>query len=178
MVYRGTLQKFWSCQHFFPPPPPTPAWAGTGMFTSTNWATSSLVMQIYKITKIVCVLWLAERSVCMTVCKHGLVVASSCIGFCALITRNEFEKVFEFKTRQVYFIYIFLRRQKLGKSLQTSCVNFFWLSCRHFKREKSHFGKHLFAKRKLIARLRVQDFMTSKNSYFNQGTIKRAHLSS
>ena len=25
----------------------------------------------YKITKIVCALWLAERSVCMTVCKHG-----------------------------------------------------------------------------------------------------------
>ena len=42
---------------------------------------------------------------------------------------HEFEKVFEFKTRQVYFIYPFLRRLKLGIPLKTSCVNFFKLIC-------------------------------------------------
>ena len=77
----------------------------------------------YKITKIVCALWLAESSVCMRVCKHGCGV--NLFGFSrANHASTKFEKVFEFKTRQVYFIYPFLRRLKHGKSLQRSWVNF------------------------------------------------------
>ena len=38
------------------------------MFLSLSTLYSS---SFYKITKIVCALWLAERSVCMRVCKHG-----------------------------------------------------------------------------------------------------------
>ena len=68
-----------------------------------------------------------------------MVVTSRCFAFRALITRaDEFENVFEFKTRQVYFIYPFLRRLKLGKSLQTNCVIFFSLKLT-FNREKSVF---------------------------------------
>ena len=47
-----------------------------------------------------------------------MVVASS---------EHEFEKVFKFKTRQVYFIYPFLRRLKVRKSFPRKCVNFFSL---------------------------------------------------
>ena len=77
--------------------------------------------------------------------------------------KHESEKVLVIKTWQVYFIYPFLRRLKLGKSLQTSLS---W----HFKRENPYRGKHLFAKQELITRgrLRVQDFATGKNFCFNQ----------
>ena len=51
-----------------------------------------------------------------------MVVTSRCFAFRGLTRKHKFEKVFEFKTRQGYFIYPFLRRLKLGKSLQTSCV--------------------------------------------------------
>ena len=66
--------------------------------------------------------------------------------------KHGFEKVLEFKTQQVYFIYPFLRRLKV-------CQYFFAYS-----------GKHLFAKQELImrARLRGQDFATGKNFSFNQ----------
>ena len=43
-----------------------------------------------------------------------MVVVSSCFAFRALTRKHEFEKVFEFKTRQVYSIYPFLRRLILG----------------------------------------------------------------
>ena len=101
-----------------------------------------------------------------------MVVASRCFAFGTLITRKqEFEKVFEFKTRQVYFIYPFLHRLKLGKSLQRKCVNFFFFAYADILSEKSpYFGKHLFAKQELMtrARLRGQDFATGKNFSFNQ----------
>ena len=82
-----------------------------------------VVIIFYKITKIVRVLWLAKSSVCMRVCKHGCGV--KLFGFSrANHASTKFEKVFEFKTRQVYFIYPFLRRLKHGKSLQRRWVNF------------------------------------------------------
>ena len=40
----------------------------------------SLPIIYYKITKIVPALWLAERSVCMRVCKHGCGVKMFCIS--------------------------------------------------------------------------------------------------
>ena len=75
-------------------------------------STALIVTVIYKITKIVRALQLAERSVCMRVCKHGCGV--KLFGF----SRAKFEKVFDFKTRQGYFIYPFLRRLKHGESLE------------------------------------------------------------
>ena len=86
---------------------------------NNNFLTFKVVTSIYKIAKIVRALWLAERRVCMRVCKHGCDVKLFCFSWT--------KKVFEFKTRQGYFIYPFLHWLKLGKSLQTSCVNFFSL---------------------------------------------------
>ena len=88
---------------------------------SLNWVATQN-MAFYKITKIVRALWLAESSVCMRVCKHGCGV--KLLAFRELTRKHEFEKVFEFKTRQVYFIYPFLRRLKHGKSSQRRRVNF------------------------------------------------------
>ena len=97
-----------------------------------------------KITKIVRALWLAERPVCMRVCKHGCDV--NLFGFpCANHASTNLKKVLSWKTRQVYFIYPFPGRLKLGKSLETCCVMLF--------REKPVFWKAVFfAKQRLITR--------------------------
>ena len=75
---------------------------------------------VYKITKVIRVLWLAGR-VCMKVCKHGCDVKV----FCFLRTDHastNLKKFLKFKTQQVYFIYPFHHPLKLGKSLQTCCA--------------------------------------------------------
>ena len=64
-----------------------------------------------------------ECLICMRVCKHGCDVKMFCFS-CANHASMNLKKVFMFKTQQVYFIYPFLHQLKLGKSLQTSCVNF------------------------------------------------------
>ena len=50
-------------------------------------------MTVYKVTKIVRALWLAERSVCMRVCKHGCRVKIFCC-FARYITQARFWKSF------------------------------------------------------------------------------------
>ena len=75
----------------------------------------------YKITKIVREPWLAERRVCMRVCKHGCDVKMFCFSRASHASTN-LKKVLSWKTWQVYFIYPFPRRLKLEKSLETSCV--------------------------------------------------------
>ena len=116
----------------------------------TNRKVLRIIITFYKITKIVRALWLAERSVCMRVCKHGCGV--KLFGFSrANHASTKFEKVFEFNTRQVYFIYPFLRRLKLGKSLQRRCVNFFSRKLT-FESEKSVFWKSSFCKTRTCPR--------------------------
>ena len=112
------------------------------------WAAvvSTITSVIYKISKIVRALWLAERSVFAW--EYVNMVVASCFAFRALITQARIWKSFQVKTRQVYFIYPFFRRLRLGKSLQRKCVNFYRLSW-HFKREKSVFWKASFCKTRL-----------------------------
>ena len=101
----------------------------------------------YKITQIVRALWLAERRVYMRVCKHGCDVKMFCFSRANHASTN-LRKISNWKiSRQVYFIYPFLRRLKLGKSLDRCCVNFFHLSW-HFKREKLVFWKAPFLQNK------------------------------
>ena len=142
------------------------------MFTSTKWGTSPFAMQIYKITKIVCELWLAKRSVCMRVCKHGSVVASRCIGFCVLFTRTWIWKSFQVQNLTSLFYLPIPSLAETCKIFTNKLCQFFFRLSWHFKWENPYFGKHLLAKQELIARLRVQDFATGKNSSFNQGTTK------
>ena len=110
----------------------------------------------------------------MGVCKHGCAVKTFCFSRANYASTNL--KMFSsIKTRQVYFIYPFLRRLRLGKSLQRRCVNFSSLELTFLSEKNSNFGKHLFAKQELItrARLRGQDFATGKNFAFNQCHTKR-----
>ena len=82
---------------------------------------------IYKITKIVRALWLANRHVCMRACRHGLDIKMFCFSRTIIMASRSLKKVFEMKTQQVYFIHPFPRQPKLGKlSLQTCCVKFFF----------------------------------------------------
>ena len=80
-----------------------------------------------------------------------------------------FENVFKLKTRQVYFIYPFPRRMKLGKALKICRVHFFCLSW-HFKGENSVFWKESLLQNKnwFAYKFRVQHFETGKNFCFNQ----------
>ena len=96
-----------------------------------------------------------------------MVVTSRCFAFRALITQAE-----KVNARQVYFIYPFLRLLKLGKSLQTSCVNFFFAQAEILS-EKIRILESIFRQNK--NRLRVQDlvYKAGKNFSTNQCHDKR-----
>ena len=78
-------------------------------------------------------------------------------------------KRLKLKTRQVYFIYPFPRRMKLGKALKTCRVNFFLLNW-HFNSENSVFWKASFLQNKkwFAHKFRIQHFEAGKNFSFNQ----------
>ena len=84
----------------------------------------ALAKSIYKITKIVRALWLAERRVCMGVYEHGCDVNMFCFP-CANNASKNLKKISSWKNRQVYLIYPFPRRMKLEKSLETCWVHLF-----------------------------------------------------
>ena len=87
----------------------------------------------------------------MRACKHGCDIKMFCF-LPANHASTNLKKVLSWKPRQVYFIHPFPRRLKLGKSLETCCVNFFRLSW-HFKREKTRILESIFfAKQGLISR--------------------------
>ena len=90
----------------------------------------------YKITKIVRALWLAERSVCVRVCKP-IVVASRCFAFRALITQARI-----WKKKIIYHCFV---GSNLENRYKDSVSIFFRLSW-HFKRETSVFWKACFCK--------------------------------
>ena len=114
-----------------------------------------IVYNIIKITKIVCTLWLAEMLVCTRVCKHSYDVKMFCFLGANHASRN-LKKYLSWKFNK----FTFPSPLKLGKSLQTCCVNFFHLS-RHFKWENLYFGIIFFAKQELLTctRFRMPDFM-------------------
>ena len=131
--------------------------------TKLKWLTI-----FYKITGIVRTLWLAERSVCMRVCKHDCRV--KLFGFSRANHASTNLKKFSSSKLDKFTLFTHSsvcwnmeNRYNEGESI------FLRLSW-HFKREKSVFCKALFAKQELItrARLRGQDFATGKNFSFNQ----------
>ena len=99
-------------------------------------------------TKIVRALWLAERRVCMRVCKHGCDVKVYCFSRANHASTN-------LKTLLSWQLDKFTHcpfpfRLKLVTSLQKCSVDFFRLSW-HFKRQKSLFLESIFlAKQELI----------------------------
>ena len=104
----------------------------------------NVVVKYYKITKIVRALWLAERSVCMRVCKHGCGV--KLFGFSRANHASTNLKKFSSSKLDKFtlFTHSFVgwnmeNRYKEGESI------FLRLSW-HFKREKSVFCKASFCK--------------------------------
>ena len=133
-----------------------------------QYCLSQFTTSHFKITKMVRALWLAERSVCMRVCKHGcgvkLFIFSRANHTSTNLKKFSSSKLDKFTLFTHSFVgWNLENRYKEGVSI------FFRLSW-HFKREKSVFWKHFFAKQELIkrARLRGQDFATGKNFSFNQ----------
>ena len=116
-------------------------------------------MYFYKITKIVRALWLAERSVSMRVCKHGCGVKKFCFSR-ANHASTKFEKVFEFKTRQVtLFAHSFVdwNLENPYKEDVSICFCLSW----HFKREKSVW-KASFCKTKTDNACNLRSHLTAK----------------
>ena len=103
-------------------------------------------IHIYKVTKIVRALSLAERSVSMRVCKHDRGVNMFCFSRANHASTNLKKFPSSKLDKFFYIIYPFLRRLKLGKSSQRRRVNFFFRLSWHFKREKSVFWKASFCK--------------------------------
>ena len=127
----------------------------------------------YKITKIICVLWLAERRICMRVCKHSCDIKIFCL-FARLSCKHEFEKGFELKnsTSLLYLpIFSYVETWKIFRNMLCQFA-FPWADI--LSKKNLHFGKHLFCKTKTESdyayKLRVQDLATFKNFSFNQSS--------
>ena len=92
-------------------------------------------LPLYKITKIVRVLWLAERSVCTRVCKHGCDVRWFAIR--ELITH----------ARIWSLLYLLIPSSaETWKIFSNKLCQLFFRASWHFKREKSVFWKASFCK--------------------------------
>ena len=124
---------------------------GQNLFFYNNWIIFHLLisqelLSIYKITKIVHALWLAERSVCMRVCKHGCDIR--CFAFRALITQARIWKSFsdQNSTSLLIFPHSFIS-WNLENLFKQAVSTFFRLSW-HFKWEKSVFWKAPFCKKR------------------------------
>ena len=116
-------------------------------FSFWGWWPRKHCIVFYKITKIVRVLWLAERNVCMRVCKHGCGV--KLFGFSR--ANHPSSKLDKFTLFTHSFVgWNLENRYKEGVSI------FLRLSW-HYKREKSIFCKAFFLQSKNW--LRVQDFV-------------------
>ena len=98
----------------------------------------------YKITKIVRALWLAERRVCMRVCKHGCGVNMFCFSRANHASTN----LKKFSSSKLDKFTLFTH-SFVGWNLENrykESVSIFFRVSWHFKREKSVFWKASFCK--------------------------------
>ena len=131
-------------------------------------------MLFHQITKIVRALWLAERSVCMRVCKHGCSVK---IMLCLSRANHASTNLKTFLSSK-HDKFTLFTHSFVGWNLENRYKEGVSIFCRlswHFQREKPVFWRHLFCKTKTdyAYKLRVQDFATGKNFSFNQCAKQR-----
>ena len=101
-----------------------------------------ITMPFYKITTTVRALWLAERSVCMRVCKHGCGATVR-----ALITQARiWKKISSSKLDRFTLCTHSFVGWSLENRYKESVCNFFFRLISHFKLEKSVFWKASFCK--------------------------------
>ena len=101
-------------------------------------------LYIYKLSKIVRVLWLAERSVCMRVCKHGCGFKMFCFSRASHASTN----LKKFSSSKLHKFTLFTH-SFVGWNLENRCkegVSIFFRLSWHFMREKSVFWKASFCK--------------------------------
>ena len=101
----------------------------------------------YKITKIVRALWLAERSVCMRVCKHGCGVKMFCFSRANHASTN-LKKFSSSKLKKfTLFTHSFVgwNMENLYKEGESIFLRLSW----HFKGKKSVFCKASFCKTRI-----------------------------
>ena len=116
---------------------------------------SGIATFIYKITKIVRALWLAERRVCRRVCKHGCDVKIFCF-LCANHTGTNLKTKLSWKLdKSTLFTHSLVGRNL--ENLYKHAVSIFFRLSWHCKREKSLFWKASFSQNKNW--LRVQDLV-------------------
>ena len=112
---------------------------------------------VYKITKIVCVLWLAERHVCMRVCKHGCDIKM----FCFLRTNHastNLKKVFLLKTSTSLLYSHISSSAETWKIFRNMLCQFFFAWADILSEKKTVFWKASFLQNKDW--LRVQALCT------------------
>ena len=105
---------------------------------------SCILYCIYKITKIVRALWLAERIVCVRVCKHGCGVKLFCFSRANHASMN----LKNFSSSKLDKFNLFTH-SFVGWNLENrykESVSIFFRFIWHFKREKSVFWKASFYK--------------------------------
>ena len=105
---------------------------------------STFYIKFYKITKIVCTLWLAARSVCMRVCKHGCGV--KLFGFSRANHASTNLKKFSSSKLDKFTLFT---HSFVGWNLENRYkegVSIFLRLSWHFKWEKSIFWKASFCK--------------------------------
>ena len=122
-------------------------------------------IQVYKITKRVGAIWLAERRICMIVCRHCCDVKMFCFP-----RANHPSTYFELKNSTSLLYLPISSSVETWKIFRNSCVNFCFAWADFLSEKKSYFRKHLFCKTKTgyAYKVRVQDFATGKNFSFNQ----------
>ena len=96
-----------------------------------------------------------------------------CRSSLLLSSRHKFEKVFELKTQQVYFVYLSFIGRNLESLLQTWCGNFLFTWADILSEKNAYFGQHLLCKTatdytRVKLHIHVQGFTTGKNFSFNQ----------
>ena len=127
---------------------------------------SGIATFIYKITKIVRALWLAERRVCRRVCDVKI--------FCFLRANHAGRnlKKNNWAENSTSLLYLLIPSSAETCKIFKHAVSIFFRLSWHYKREKSLFRKASFLQNKNW--LRVQDFMykTGKNFSFKQCLIK------
>ena len=105
---------------------------------------SGIATFIYKITKIVRALWLAERRVCRTVCKHGCDVKMLCFSRANHASTN-FKKKNEFKTWQ-FTLFTIPSSAETWKIFTNKLCQYFSTFADILSEKNPYIGRHLFCK--------------------------------
>ena len=129
---------------------------GEANYSNLEWLLQArLISHFYKISKIVRALWLAERRVCMGVCKHGWDVKMFCFSRANQASTN-LKTFLSWKLHKFTLLPI-PSSVETWKIFPKHALSIFLRLSWHFKREKSVLWKASFLQNKNW--LREQDFV-------------------